>query len=146
VGVRLVRGRLGAAAAFRALERPGVGGIVVFSGRVRPDPDRRGRVVALDYEVDEHPAVDRLRAIEREARRRFALTDALLWHRVGRVPVGETAVVVGAASGHRAEAFAGARFLIDEVKATVPLWKQVRARSGRRPRSPRARPARRRAG
>jgi molybdopterin synthase catalytic subunit len=53
----------------------------------------------------------------------------VLWHRVGDVPVGEPSVIVGVATGHRAEAFAAARFMIDRLKVTLPVWKS--ARTGR---------------
>jgi len=125
---------------------PDDGGVVVFAGRVRPDPRRGRRVVALDYEVDRTPALERLRAIERTARRRFGARKVLLWHRTGRVRVGETAVVVGAACRHRAEAFVAARYLIDELKASVPIWKEERARPARRPPRPPRRPGARSAG
>ncbi len=141
MSVRLVRASLSLGAAERILARKGGGGLVVFAGRVRPD--RRGRVAtaALEYEVDRGPALERLRAIETTARRRFGAREVILWHRVGRVAAGEVAVITGAACAHRAEAFAAARYLIDELKATVPIWKEERGRSSRRPRRPRSRSA-----
>lgn len=129
--VRLTRRRLTVAAAEAWLaSRPG-GGVVVFAGRVRPDRRGASRVVALDYEVDLVPARDRLHAIEAEARRRFDASGVVLWHRLGRVHVGEVAVVAGACCAHRAEAFRAARYLIDQLKATVPIWKEERGRSVR---------------
>ncbi len=112
---------------------------MVFAGRVRPDPTPAGRVTALDYEAHTAPALRALAALEIEARRRFGAGATIAWHRVGRVRVGEVAVIVGAACGHRREAFAATRFLIDRLKATVPVWKEVRARPARRPRPRRAR-------
>jgi len=140
VGVRLTRRPLTLAAAEGALRAAAGGGVVVFAGRVRPDRRGRSRVTALDYEVDRAPALTRLRAIERTARRRFGARGVVLWHRVGRVRAGEVAVVVGACCAHRAEAFAAARYLIDELKATVAIWKEER---GRRAHRPRRRPVRR---
>jgi molybdopterin synthase catalytic subunit len=137
MGIRLTRRALQVARAEARLASKGAGGVVVFAGRVRPDRRRGTRVVALDYEVDLVPALAQLRKVERDARRRFAATDLLLWHRLGRVRVGEVAVVTGAACAHRAEAFDAARYLIDQLKATVPIWKEERARpSRRRPRRP----------
>jgi molybdopterin synthase catalytic subunit len=135
VGVRLTRRPLSIAAAEAALARFPGGGVVVFAGRVRAD--RRGRSVvgALQYEVDRWPALAELARLERDARRRFGARGVVLWHRLGRVEAGETAVVVGACCPHRAEAFNAARYLIDRLKATVPIWKEERARSARpRPR------------
>ena len=141
MGVRLTRRPLSIAAAEAALARHPGGGVVVFAGRVRADRRGRNLVRALQYEVDRGPALAELSRIEREARRRFGARGSVLWHRLGRVDAGETAVVVGACCAHRAEAFAAARYLIDQLKATVPIWKEERARSSRPPprrRGPRA--------
>ena len=134
MSVRLTDRALTVAGAMRALEGPGLGGVVVFAGRVRPDRGRAGRVFALDYETHRAPALRRLAAIERDARARFGAGRVVIWHRVGRLKVGEVSVVVGAACAHRAAAFDAARFLIDELKASVPIWKTERARPVRRPR------------
>lgn len=139
--VRLTRGRLSLGAAERQLSGRGLGGVVVFAGRVRPDATARGKVVALEYEADRQPALERLRAIETAARRRFGVRRVVLWHRLGVLPVGEVSVIVGVAAGHRAEAFAGARYLIEELKRSVAIWKLDRARPGRRPRRRPRRPA-----
>ena len=119
---------------------------MTFAGIVRPDRHGPRRVVALEYEVDLAPARRALARLERLARRRFGATDVLLEHRLGRVRVGEVAVIVAVACPHRAKAFAAARWLIDELKATVPIWKEERARRVRRPRRPRARSGGRSAG
>jgi molybdopterin synthase catalytic subunit len=113
---------------------------VLFAGRVRPERHAGRSVVALEYEVHRGPAFEAMARIDREARSRFAVERTVLWHRVGRVPAHETAVIVGAAAGHRAPAFAAARFLIDRLKATVPLWKVERGPPARRrPQRPRPR-------
>ncbi len=125
--------------AFRELGDPTLGGVVVFAGRVRADPTPAGTVTALVYEAHRGPALQALRALEADARRRFGAGRTVAWHRVGSVRVGEIAVVVGAACGHRSEAFAATRFLIDQLKRTVPVWKEVRARSSRPPRPRRSR-------
>lgn len=138
--IRLSRRPLSVPSALRALAAPDLGGVAVFAGRVRPDPRPSGRVIALDYEVDGRAARRRLTEIERTARRRFGAGRVVLWHRIGRVPVGEVSVIVGAACAHRAPAFAAARYLIEELKRSVPIWKEERARPGR-PR--RRRPSRR---
>jgi len=134
MGVRLTRRPLLIAAAMKDLRGRHLGGVVLFAGRVRPDRSKDGRVTALDYEA--HPAVARreLDRIERTARRRFAADRVVLWHRLGRVRVGEVSVIVGAACGHRGAAFDAARYLIEELKVTVPIWKTERGRPARRPR------------
>jgi molybdopterin synthase catalytic subunit len=132
VSVRLTRRPLSMAAAMRVLEGPGLGGVAVFAGRVRPDRVGRGRVVALEYEAHRILALRALTALERTARRRFGAERVVLWHRLGDVPVDEISVIVGAATGHRAAAFAAARYLIERLKAEVPIWKTERARPARR--------------
>lgn len=134
MSVRLTHERLSYAAAMRELEGPGLGGVVVFAGRVRPDATRGGRVIALDYETHRTLALRVLADLERTVRRRFGARRVVVWHRVGTVPVDEASVLVGVATGHRAEAFVAARFLIEQLKAKAPIWKSERARSGRRPR------------
>lgn len=142
MSIRLTRRPLSPAAAFRELETPGLGGVVLFTGRVRGDRSGGSRVVALDYEVHEGPALQVMRDLDKAARREFGVERTVLWHRVGRVKAGDTSVIVGAAAGHRAPAFAAARYLIDCLKETVPIWKTDRARFVR----PRRRRPRRRAG
>jgi molybdopterin synthase catalytic subunit len=140
--IRITRGALDAGRAFRELEGPGAGGVVVFVGRVRPDRTRSGVVTALDYEADPAPAVRVLEQIAATAARRWGTTRTVLWHRTGRLRVGVASVIAGAAAPHRAEAFAAARFLIEQLKRQAPIWKTERARPGR----PRRRPPGRRPG
>lgn len=132
MSVRLTPDPLSLPAAQRELSGPEYGGIVLFAGRVRPDAVAAGRVAALEYEAHASLALRELRALEKEARRRYGPGRYLLWHRLGRLRVGTISVIVGAACGHRAEAFAAARFLIEELKVKVPIWKTDRARRGRR--------------
>ena len=143
MSVRLTRGALSVVQAYAELEDPRAGGVTVFAGRVRPDRTAGGRVEALYYEAHVGPALRDLRALERDARRRFGLTGAVLWHRLGTLPVGTASVIVGAAAPHRDAAFRAARYLIDRLKSEVPIWKTDRARPARRrPRRPAPRRAR----
>jgi molybdopterin synthase catalytic subunit len=134
VSVRLSRRPLSYAAAARELTGPGLGGVVLFAGSVRGEATGRSRVIALDYEVHQGPALGLMKEIDRTARRQFGVERTVLWHRVGRVAAGEVAVIAGAAAAHRAPAFAAAQYLIDQLKKSVPIWKTERARSGRPPR------------
>jgi molybdopterin synthase catalytic subunit len=104
--------------------RPECGALVLFSGTARDHaPDRPG-VRELEYEAYEEQGVPRLRAIADEARATWSgIGRVVLLHRIGVVPIGESAVVVVVSSPHRPEAFAAARFCIDAVKASVPIWK-----------------------
>lgn len=132
---RLQRGPLSPEDALGALRSPSFGGIVVFLGRVRPDPSPRGRVAALDYEAYPKLARKEVGRLEEEAIRRHGPLGIAILHRTGRVPVGEVSVVVAVGAPHRKEAFQAARLLMDGVKRAVPIWKtEVRPRRSARPR------------
>lgn len=104
--------------------RPDCGAVVVFSGTVRDHAEGREGVTELTYEAYESQVVPRLAELAAETRARWPMTGRLvLWHRIGRLGLGESSVVVAASSPHRPEAFAAARFAIDALKATVPIWK-----------------------
>jgi molybdopterin synthase catalytic subunit len=103
---------------------PSCGALVSFAGTVRDHaPDHPG-VEFLEYEAYEEQVVPRLQAVVDEARRRWpALGRVVAIHRTGRLELEEIAVIVAATSPSRPEAFEAARFLIDTVKSTVPIWK-----------------------
>jgi len=104
--------------------RPDCGAVVVFSGTARDHAPGRPDVEVLEYEAYDEQVEPRLRAIAEEARTRWpALGRVALIHRVGVVPIGESAVVVAVSAPHRDDAFVAARFCIDAVKASVPIWK-----------------------
>jgi molybdopterin synthase catalytic subunit/molybdopterin converting factor small subunit len=99
------------------------GAVVVFDGMVRNNS--RGRqTLYLDYEAYEEMALRQMRALAREARTRFGVRQVSMVHRLGRLAVGETSVLIVVASAHRAEAFEACRWLIDTLKKTVPVWKK----------------------
>lgn len=104
--------------------RADCGAVVTFCGTARDHAEGRPGVTELEYEAYEEQVVPRLAAIAAEARSRWELGRLVLLHRVGPVAVGETSVVVAVSSAHRPEAFAAARFAIDRLKATVPIWKR----------------------
>ena len=107
------------------VERPDCGGSVVFTGMVRNHAEGRHNVRSLEYEAYEDEVAPRLEAIAREARARWPSVGRLvLLHRTGLLEVGEASVVVAASAPHREEAFAAARFCIDTLKATAPIWKR----------------------
>jgi molybdopterin synthase catalytic subunit len=99
----------------------GAGGLVLFVGTVR-EVDGGRSVVRLDYSA--HPNAEAaMRTVAEAVAARFPVLGLAAVHRVGDLSVGDAAVIVAAACPHRAEAFEAARALIDEVKATVPIWK-----------------------
>ena len=106
-------------------ERPDCGAVVLFTGTVRDHAEGRPGVSSLEYEAYEEEVVPRLSAITAEARTRWpVLGRVALLHRVGTLAVGDTAVLVVVSAPHRAEAFEAARFGIDTLKDTVPIWKK----------------------
>lgn len=105
--------------------RPACGAVVCFAGVVRDSSDGREGVGALTYEAYEERATARLAEVAAEARRRWPTLDRLaLLHRLGTLSLSEASVVVVSSSPHRAEAFDAARFCIDTLKETVPIWKR----------------------
>jgi molybdopterin synthase catalytic subunit len=104
-----------------AVRDPSAGGLVVFVGTVRDNDDGRG-VDRLDYEA--HPSAEaRMRAVAESVAAKHPAVAVAATHRVGSLAIGDIAVVVAASCPHRGEAFDAARALIDELKATVPIWK-----------------------
>ena len=115
--------------ARRELQNLGAGGYVSFEGWVR-DLNEGQEVTRLEYEAFQELAVKEGGRIVAEALRRFPIKQALCIHRVGSLELGEMAVWVGVSSAHRGEAFDACRFIIDEVKHRVPIWKKEHYRSG----------------
>lgn len=103
--------------------RDGDGGLAVFVGVVRDRSEGR-EVTAMEYQAYEPMAERELRRIEEELSGRFPTARLVLRHRIGRLAVGEVAVVVVASAPHREEAFAACRAGIEEIKARVPVWKR----------------------
>lgn len=117
--------RLPVDAAAAWVVRPDAGAVVVFSGTARDHSPGRPGVHQLEYEAYESQVVPRLAAIADAARARWpGLARLALLHRTGPVAIGESSVVVAASAEHRAEAFEAARFGIDTLKETVPIWKR----------------------
>lgn len=105
--------------------QPDCGAVVVFSGTVRDHADGRSGVSLLEYEAYEAQVVPRLEAIADQARVHWpTLGRFALIHRVGALQLGESSVLVVASTPHRPEAFEAARFGIDTLKSTVPIWKK----------------------
>jgi molybdopterin synthase catalytic subunit len=105
------------------------GALVVFEGRVRNHAGGRG-VRALSYEAYEALAVKEGERVLAEARERYGILGAACVHRVGELAIGDCAVWVGVTSAHRAEAFAACRFIIDEIKHRLPIWKKEHYAAG----------------
>ena len=115
--------------ARRELQDLGAGGYVSFEGWVR-DQNEGQEVTRLEYEAFQELAVTEGDRIVAEALRRFPVKHALCIHRVGSLDLGDMAVWVGVSSAHRGEAFDACRYLIDEIKHRLPIWKKEHYRSG----------------
>jgi molybdopterin converting factor subunit 1 len=122
--VRVTGEPLDLSALADAVRDPRAGAVVVFEGVTREVPE-------LDYEAYAEMAVARIEAIAAEEAARHGLCAVAIEHRTGTVPRSEPSVIVAASAPHRGEAFAGARALIDRVKAEAPIWKVEVTAAGR---------------
>jgi molybdopterin synthase catalytic subunit len=115
--------------ARRELLDLGAGGYATFEGWVRDHNEGR-EVTRLEYEAFEELAIAEGDRIVAEALKRFPIKHALCIHRIGTLALGDMAVWVAVSSAHRSEAFDACRFIIDEVKHRVPIWKKEHYRNG----------------
>lgn len=121
--IRIVREPIDTAAVVARLKRPSDGAVTIFDGIVR-DNTRGRRTLYLEYEAYEEMALKQMQALASEARARFEIRDASIIHRLGRLQIGETSVLILVAAAHRAAAFEACRWIIDTLKKTVPIWKK----------------------
>ena len=130
--VRLVDLRetpLDVAEVLDAIADPAAGGVDVFVGNVR-DHDRDHGVTGLEYSA--HPtALERLVEVTETVAKEYDVLAVAAVHRVGRLAIGDAAVVVATAAAHRGESFEATRALIDRLKETVPIWKHQMFEDGR---------------
>jgi len=121
--VRLTREVIDAESLVRAAKQGEDGAVVVFDGIVRNNS--RGRqTLFLDYEAYEEMAMKQMRELSGDAVKKFGVRHVSITHRLGRLQVGETSVLIIVASAHRAQAYEASRWLIDTLKKTVPIWKK----------------------
>jgi molybdopterin synthase catalytic subunit len=121
--VELTRERIDAGSIVTAMKAGEDGAAVVFDGIVRNNT--RGRqTLFLDYEAYDSMALQQMRALAAQAMGDFSIRDVALVHRLGKLEVGETSVLIVVSSAHRAAAFDACRWLIDTLKKTVPIWKK----------------------
>jgi molybdopterin synthase catalytic subunit len=106
-----------------SLAKSEAGALAVFEGWVRNHNDGRS-VLALTYEAMEPLAIKEGNKIIEEARTQFDIYDAICQHRVGELTVGDVAVWVGVCSAHRGTAFDACRYIIDQIKLRLPIWKK----------------------
>jgi MoaE-MoaD fusion protein len=121
--IALVREAIPVAEIVVRLKAAQDGAVVAFEGIVRNHSKER-RTLYLEYEGYETMALAKLRELEEAMRTQFPVDGVALVHRLGRLEIGETSVLVGVSSAHRAAAFEACRFGIDTLKRTVPIWKK----------------------
>jgi MoaE-MoaD fusion protein len=121
--VRIVREPINAQAVLAQLKQPADGAAIIFDGVVRNNTRGR-RTLYLDYEAYEAMALTQMEALAAEARTRFGVRAVSIIHRLGRLQIGETSVLIVVASAHRGAAFDACRWIIDTLKKTVPIWKK----------------------
>jgi molybdopterin synthase catalytic subunit len=119
----IVRDKIDTASLLEKCKASADGAAVVFEGIVR-DNTRGRRTLYLDYEAYEAMALTLLEDLAATARSRYAIREVGIVHRLGRLEIGETSVVVVVASAHRGAAFDACRWVIDTLKKTVPIWKK----------------------
>lgn len=112
-----------------ALADPTCGALVTFEGWVRNHDDGRD-VLRLEYEIYAPLSVTEGEKILNEAREKFPIENALCVHRAGTLEIGDVAVWVGVSSHHRDEAFQACRYIIDQIKVRLPIWKKEHYVSG----------------
>ena len=120
---------LDVAAAYQFLQTSAAGGIALFIGITRQWTDGR-ETTLLIYESYEPMALKEMHRLLDVAVNRWPIHRACILHRLGEVPLAEASVLVGVATGHRPEAFEACRFLIDQLKVQVPIWKQEHLTDG----------------
>jgi molybdopterin synthase catalytic subunit len=121
--IEIVDGVIGAEAIVAGMKAGGDGAVCVFDGIVR-DNTRGRQTLYLDYESYREMALEQMQRLAAEAVERFGVRDVAIVHRLGRLQIGETSVLIVVASAHRGAAFDACRWLIDTLKKTVPIWKK----------------------
>jgi molybdopterin synthase catalytic subunit len=123
--ILLVRQPLDAAAALLAVSGTGIGGVDLFLGLTRAEHHPHlGQLIALDYHAYEEMALAEMRRLVQRAASQWPLLKVVVCHRLGIVEVSQASVIIAVGCAHRADAFSACRYLIDELKKTVPIWKK----------------------
>ena len=125
----IVREPIDLRAVKKSLEHPEDGAALLFEGVVRNNTRGR-RTLFLNYEAYETMALNEMEKLSQVALERFKVRNVCLVHRLGRLEIGETSVLIGVASAHRVAAFEACRWLIDTLKKTVPIWKKEHFEDG----------------
>jgi len=112
---------------IKAAKKHGTGAVVIFDGVVRDD-----NITEMELEAYQDVAKSELEKIANDAIEQFDLLHVDIIHRIGRLAVGENILIIIVAAGHREEAYNGSRFIIEAIKAGVPIWKKELTKTGGR--------------
>jgi molybdopterin synthase catalytic subunit len=127
--IEIVWEKIDSQAVIEGIKRTEDGAVAVFEGIVR-NHSRNRRTLYLDYEAYEPMALKKLEELAEQARAQFAVREVAIVHRLGRLEIGETSVLIVVASAHRGAGFDACRWLIDTLKRTVPIWKKEHFEDG----------------
>ncbi len=125
----IVREVIDASRILNGLKRGEDGAVLVFEGVVR-NQTRGRKTLYLDYEAYEEMAIEQMESLASQALEQFQIRDVAIVHRLGRIEIGETSVLIAVLSAHRAAAFEACRWLIDTLKQMVPIWKKEHFEDG----------------
>lgn len=128
--IKIVTTPLSADEAMAAVRRGDCGAVALFAGTVRDHHDGK-RVRKIAYSAFAEMAEKELCRIAEEARQRWELGEIFVAHRTGELQIGETSVIIAVSAPHRAGAFEACRFIIEELKKSVPIWKEEFYDSGK---------------
>jgi molybdopterin synthase catalytic subunit len=123
--IEILPDALPAAKAIAFVTDPTAGGIDVFLGTTRTEKSADDRaLIALEYEAYEQMALQQMAELARRVREKWPVIKLAMLHRIGRVAPGGPSVVIAVSTPHRADAFAACKFLIDELKRDIAIWKK----------------------
>jgi molybdopterin synthase catalytic subunit len=121
--IRITNNRLSLQEIMLELEDNSAGALSVFIGNVR-NRGRSGNVSEIYYESYSKMAEQKMREIENEAQTKWEIKKLVVFHRIGNIKVGEASIIIGVSSEHRNEAFEACKYVINNVKTRVPIWKK----------------------
>ena len=121
--IRITNNRLNLPEIMFELEDNSAGALSMFIGNVR-NRGRSGNVSEIYYEAYSEMAEQKMREIENEAQTTSRIKKIVAIHRIGNIKVGESSIIIGVSSEHRHEAFEACKYIINNVKARVPIWKK----------------------
>lgn len=129
--IRITNNRLSLQEIMFELEDNSAGALSMFIGNVR-NRGRSGNVSEIYYEAYSEMAEQKMREIENEAQTKWGIKKLVAIHRIGNIKVGESSIIIGVSSEHRHEAFEACKYIINNVKARVPIWKKEISRESQK--------------